>query len=334
MPEGKSEAQIRNEEEVKRILKERGYNSTLSKKQVSRTFGSGLTIAPFIAVVSVIAIVISGWFLLQNILPEISQDKIETSNTSYSDSELGQEYMNFSSCLSSIDSSEISLDDADFWNKYIERYEQTISCYDKYPSVASSTEKIDLQNKLSEFKENSKKAEANDAEYKANIAKIDAELEKNLAKVKEESDAWEKELQRRTQERQKQRAELDAEYSRQQEERERRAAEAEAQRQQQEQAAQAKCDDYISKYGDKTAQEIAEADSEVKRAKYDWTSAQKKIRNCSGGNIVYNQSQRELCNSYRDQEVQTAESLHSAYTNLLQQKTSYYRSLKISSCGY
>ena len=335
MTEGKSEAQIKNEEEVKRILKERGYNSTSSKKQVSITFGDSFSIAPFIVLASVIAISIGVWLLFQSNVSEMNQNKTKASDTSDSDSELSREYMNFNYCLSAVDSSEISLDDANFWDKYIERYKQTISCYDKYPSVASSTKKVELQNKLSDFKENSKEQKANDAKYKANIAKIDAELKENLANIREDRDTWSKEFQRQIQEKQKQRAELDAEYSMQQKEHERQTAEAEAQRQQQEQATRIKCDDYISKYGDKKAEEIAEADSEVKKARYHWTEAQKKTReNCTGGNRVYTQPERELCNYYRNQKVQNAESLHSEYTNLLRQKTTYYRSLKIDSCGY
>lgn len=328
----KSDAQIKNEEEVRRIMEERGYSPASNKKKVRKTFGNNFSFKPFIAGFLAIGLLIGGGILLQNNPFENRQDNSSANENASSKND--EELAEFQACLGSIDTSEIALDDAEFWNKHISRYEQTLSCYDNYPSVADPSEKTELQNQLAELQNNSKSAEANDAAYRANMAQIDAELEQNLAKIKEEGDAWDAELLRRVQERQAQSDERNAQYAKEQATREQQSATLEAQRQQEQAAKKAKCDNYKSTYGEKTATEIAESDPEVIRAKNNWTNAQKKIRNCSGGNVVLNQSQRELCNSYRDQEVQTAESLHSTYTNLLQQKTTYYRNLKNEACGY
>ena len=328
----KTEAQIRNEEEVRRIMEERGYSPASNKKKVRNTFGSNFSFKPFIVGFLAIGLLIGGGVLLQNNPFESRQNNSSANEKASSKND--EELAEFQACLGAIDTSEIALDDAEFWNKHISRYEQTLSCYDNHPSVADPSKKTELQNQLAELQNSSKLAEVNDATYRANMAQIDAELEQNLAKIKEESDAWDAELLRRVQERQAQSDERRAQYAREQAEREQQAAVIEAQRQQEQEAKKAKCNDYKSRYGEKSAAEIAESDPEVTRAKHNWVDAQKKIRDCSGGNKVYNQSQRELRNSYRDQEVQTAELLHSAYANLLQQKTVYYRNLKNESCDY
>lgn len=229
----KTEAQIKNEEEVRRIMEERGYSSASSKKKVKKTFGNSFPFRPFIVGFLVIGFFVGGGILLQNKTFEDEQDdnSIEEATSLKKNEELAE----FQTCLRDIDASEIALDDVEFWNKHISRYEQMLSCYDDYPSVADPSEKTDLQNKLAEFQNNLESAEANDAAYRANMAQIDAELERNLAKIKEESDAWDAELLRRVQERQAQSDERSAQYAKEQAERE---------------AKQAKCDAFKAQYPD------------------------------------------------------------------------------------
>lgn len=329
----KTEAQIKSEEEVRRIMEERGYFPASNKKKVEEVFGNNFPFRPFIVGFLVIGFLVSGGILLQN-NPSAENKQDDNSVNEFTSSKNDKELAEFQTCLSSIDTSEITLDDVEFWNKHINRYKQTIFCYDNYPSVADSFEKVKLQDQITKLQNNSKSAEANYTTYRANIAQIDAELARNLAEIKKRGDAWDTELSKRVQDRQVQNDERNAQYAKEQVAREQQSTALEAQRQQEQAAKKAKCDNYKSTYGEKMATEIAEADSEVIRVKHNWTKAQRKIKNCKGGNIVYNQSSRELCNSYRDQEVQVAESLYSIYTSLLQQKTIYYRNLKNEACNY
>ena len=46
MPSEKSEAQLKNEAEVKRILKERGYSKQSNKKQVAKSLGHSISPHP------------------------------------------------------------------------------------------------------------------------------------------------------------------------------------------------------------------------------------------------------------------------------------------------
>lgn len=229
----KTEAQIKNEEEVRRIMEERGYSSASNKKKVKKTFGNNFPFKPFIAGFLVVGLLIGGGILLQNNPFENKQDDNPINEVAYSKSD--KELAEFQACLGAIDASEIALDDMEFWSKHISRYEQAISCYDSYPSVADSSEKAELQNQLTELQNNSKSAEANNVTYRANMTQIDAELERNLAKIKEEGDTWDTELSKRVQERQAQSDERNAQYAKEQAERE---------------AKQAKCDAFKAQYPD------------------------------------------------------------------------------------
>lgn len=230
----KSPAQLKNEAEVRRIMEERGYSPTSSKKKAKKSFGSSFSFLPLIVGIIIVGLLVGGgWVFLQNNPFDTQQDDNQPTDAVVTDS--GTELTDFRSCLSAVDMSEIALDDSEFWMKYIDRYEQTIACYDKYPSVADSSEKAELQNRLAELQENSKSAEANDVAYRTNMAQIDNELAQNLARIEEESKAWDAELEKRVQERQEQSAARNAQYAEEQAERE---------------AKQAKCNAFKAEYPD------------------------------------------------------------------------------------
>ena len=274
MSNDKSEAQLKNEAEVKRIMAERGYSCESSKKKVAKTFGKRISLAPFIFGIVVIALIVGGvWFFKDNFF-----SGKEDNNLSDLDSDYSQDYIDFQACMGSIDTSEIAIDDSEFWNKHIERYEKTISCYDNYPSVADLGEKEEFEKALAEVRENALNSEANDVAYRQRIAEserqyqermdqISTTLAKNLAEIEENGKAWDEELPRRVKEREAESEKRRAEYQEQQDAYEQQRAASEAARQQQEQAAKVKCDEFLATYGDGTPAEIAESDSEVRSAK-------------------------------------------------------------------
>ena len=229
----KTEAQIRNEEEVRRIMEERGYSSISNKKKVKKAFGNNFPFKPFIVGFLVIGFFVSGGIILQN--NPFGNEQRDSSIDEATSSKNNEELAEFQACLGAIDTSEIALDDVEFWNKHISRYEQTLSCYDNHPSVVDSSKKTELQNQLAELQNSSKSVEANDATYRANMAQIDAELEQNLAKIKEEGDAWDVELLKKVQARQAQSDERSTQYAKEQAERE---------------AKQARCDAFKAQYPD------------------------------------------------------------------------------------
>lgn len=346
MPSDKSEAQLKNEAEVKRIMAERGYSCKSSKKDVKKTFGSGVSPAPFIVGFIVIALIVGCIWFFQN----HSFGEEESSSFAGLSSDYSQDYINFQACIGSIDTSEIAIDDGEFWNKHIERYEKTISCYDSYPSVASLHEKEEFENALAELRENASKSEASDIAYRQAIAEnerqhqeridqINADLAKNLAEIEESGKEWDEELARRVKEREAEAEQRRAEYQKQQSAYEQQKAASEAAKQQQEQAAKAKCEEFLATYGDKTPAEIAESDSEVKSAKNIYSRKSEAYGNArssyysSISAAALSESQR----ASRKEKVDAAESemraAESAYKSILNQKTAYYRNLKNTSCG-
>ena len=340
----KTEAQIRNEEEVRRIMEERGYSPASNKKKVRKTFGNNFPFKPFISGFLIIGFLITGGIILQN-NPLNNNNNEQDSNSigentpSVSDRELEE----FQACLGSIDTSEINLDDVEFWNKHISRYEQILSCYDNYPSVANPSKKAQIQNQLTELQNNSKAAEANEtayqekiaqinAEYQASMAQIDAELEQNLAKIKEEGDAWDAELLRRVQERQAQREAIDADNKKKQDEYD---AQQKAKKEAEEQAKQekiARCATYVGK----TKEELADNDSDVKNAKNIYNNASsaynKAFNNYKAALNVSNQSLRNTRKAAMDEAKSTMDTAQSNYNNIRNSKLSYYSRI-LSSCN-
>ena len=327
----KSEAQIRNEEEVHRIMMERGYSSVSNNKNKDKkTFSNNFPFKSFIVGFFVIGFLIGGGILLQKNLFKNKQNDIPINKTTSSEND--EELTKFQACLEAIDASEVALDDTEFWNKHIDRYEQILSCYDNYPSVASSSEKAELQKQLAELQNNSKSVEANNTTYRANIAQIDTELERNLAKAKEGDNALDAELFKRVQERQAQ----SNGGTEEQTAREQQSAALEAQKQQEQAAKKAKCDNYLSTYGSLTPEELANNDQDVK-AKYDeWQNWLRQTKDVEDVQFTY-----QMCQSYwskgrtcPNQYAGKAQEAESEYYQLLQQKTTYYQNLKNEACGY
>ena len=330
----KTEAQIRNEEEVRRIMEERGYSSISSKKKVKKAFGNNFPFKPFIVGFLVIGFLVSGGILLQNnpFGSEQRDGSIDEATSSKNNEELAE----FQACLGTIDASEIALDDVEFWNKHISRYEQTLSCYDNHPSVTDPSKKTELQNQLTELRNNSKSAEANDATYRANMTQIDAELEQNLTKIKEEGDAWDAELSKRVQERQAQSDERDTQYAKEQATTEQQPTALEAQRQQEQVTNEAKCGNYLATYGNSTPEELASNDQSVKAKHNEWQDWLRQAKEVEGVQFTY-----QMCQSYwnkgrtcPNQYAGKAQEAESEYYQLLQQKTTYYRNLKNEACNY
>lgn len=238
MSEEKSEAQLRNEAEVKRILEERGYSSTSSKKATEKALSDGFSFKKFLIGFIVMALLIGGggWAYFQFFAHKDNSEPEETASIKhYYDDEDDADFVGFENCLNAVDKSEVSLDDPEFWNKYISRYESMISCYNQYPGIGSDYDKNKLQETLSQYQDSRDQVIANEVEYQARMAQIDAELEQSLAEIKAKSEAWDAELAQRVQE---QEAESNAMH-----------AQWEAERQAREEK-EAKCNAFESEYPD------------------------------------------------------------------------------------
>ena len=318
MDKEKSEAQLKNEAEVRRILAERGFSSADSKKTTEKALEDGFPFGKLLGGFLIIVILATGgcWAYFQFFHDKSSN--IKSTNTAtidnYND---GTDFKDFDNCLKSVDDSEVQLEDPEFWNKYISRYESMISCYDQYPGIGSDFDKKKLEETLAEYRGYRDQASANEADYQAKMEQIEVERQKRLAEIEANAAAWDAELAQRTKEREAESIRLQEEWAQQQAEYEKQQAETEA--------AQGS-----RPPGEKTAEELADVDSEVVRAKYNWTQAQKKIRNCSGYSSM---NQSEKCRAYQKEEQATADSLLETYLNTRIDKISYYMHLRTEACN-
>ncbi len=156
----KSEAQRRNENEVRRIMEQRGYDTAAHKKQQKNIFRDHLVIPKIIIGILLIGGVACGvFFVFSNIensknSGDLHTDKdaskdISNDMTAGTDADNGS----FFQCYDAIEEKNIDINDAAFWDKTISYYKAIINCYDMYPDSAvsfGSKEKIeqDLANAI------------------------------------------------------------------------------------------------------------------------------------------------------------------------------------------
>ena len=218
--EGKNSAQLKNESAVKRRMQELGYDTSKPYKK-KRQIDFSSFFKSFFAVIILAACGVSVYFFI-NGFPWASNNQ---SNSEDGYTEASTMDLDYTSCLASIDDSPIDLEDADFWNKHIVRYEEMIACYDKYPEVADSSERDELQARLEELRLTAADASAADAETRQRYASSEAEYYQKIAASKAEyerrSAEIDAETQRKFEEYDRQRAERDAEYAAEAAERER-----------------------------------------------------------------------------------------------------------------
>ncbi len=186
-----------SEDEVARIMKERGYNSENYKKKTNRRKRCDSIIqtikAPILALLG-ITVIIGSVFVF---FVCVSDSKIQKRNSDFEDnisSVSSQEYKDYLSCINKIDSSNISYDDEKFWDKHAKRYEEKLSCYKQFPNVISASEKRSLEKTISEFKEKASSQEKNNIEYRKKMAEIDRDLQKKLAEYDREKEQYDREL--------------------------------------------------------------------------------------------------------------------------------------------
>lgn len=336
MGEEKSEAQIRNEEEVHQIMMERGYSSASNnKKQVKEVFGNDFSFGPIISGVIGIGLIFGGWVFLQNYIfknkktDNSSYNNVSSYSSSVKSVEENEELKELQTCLKTIDMSEIAAGDSEFWNKYISRYEQMIACYEKHPSVVGSSEKAELQERLAEARTQSDR-------YRNNMSKIDSELAKNLADIKARSKDWDEELARRQRETQAQKEALDAKNAERKKKQDEHEAQQQVQKEAEERAKQEK-ETRCAAYAGKTKEELADNDSDVKNAKNTYNQASSNYSSvyrsnaAAYSNVVLTAEQRAIANEKIAEAKNKMDAAQLNYNNVRNSKLSYYSQI-LNSC--
>ena len=156
----KSEAQKRSEDEVRKIMEQRGYNTKSYKKQQKKKHRD-FSLLPkiFIAVALVAGVACAVVFFVIN---PSSKDTKKPENTYDLEGSISnrkhEELAAFRECLDVAGKDHPDYEDPQFYDKLIAEYNGKIACYNSYPDVSNSTEKEILEQGLAVAIENKEKA--------------------------------------------------------------------------------------------------------------------------------------------------------------------------------
>ncbi len=324
--EGKNSAQLKNESAVKRRMQELGYDTSKPYKKKRHIDFSSL-FKSFFAVIILAACGVGVYFFI-NGFPDFKSDDKNQDDGYKKTSSMELDY---TSCLASIDDTPIDLEDTDFWNKHISRYEAMLSCYDQYPEVSDSNERTDLQAKLDELRQTASDSDATSTEVRQRYANSEAEYLQKIAASKAEyerrSAEIDAETQRKFEEYDRQRAERDAKYSAEAAERERIKASCDSFN-----ATYPNVDAYLNADGTLTSlwQEYETAKNEYNHAS---SAAQGASNQSASGHSGYDNTQ-----AYWTSEMSRLSAIMnekgSAYNSRRSTLSSQYYAEKKTACGY
>ena len=290
----KSEAQLKNEAEVKRILAERGYSSKASKKKVSKSFGSNISPAPFIYGLLGIAIIAGGiWFFQNNPFQESSETSGSTSITSSYENtyDLPPQTTNDSLSITEFDDSV---------------YQQRVDENEQEYLARMAEIDAELAKNLAEIKA---RGEAWDEELARRVKERELEAEKQRAEHQQQIEAYERQTAAYEAEKQSQAQSAKAkcdEYL-------------------------AKYGEQTAEEIAESDPEVKSAKNTLNEKSKAYNSAYNSLNNNKSDAVLTEDQRvplREKYNSAKS-EMDAAES---AYKRILSQKTSYYRTLKANSC--
>ncbi|MDO4507991.1 MAG: hypothetical protein Q4B65_01195 [Candidatus Saccharibacteria bacterium] len=320
----KSEAQRRNEEEVKRIMRERGFQTAddcgarkKSRPRVRESIvgrSARLVVRVFLIGVPVIVL---GFVIYNGVLwmgingksesvsgnnSQSSEETTVSEKTTPSNS-AKDSAADLSVCLNS--SPHVSgVGNDNYYSDLIKYYDYQINCY----AIHGITNNEHLA-MLKRNREDVISGKASHEEYERSLKELEQRSNESYAGFSTVEDNYES--QRAEQEAAEAQARLEA-----------------IEKEKQEKAAQ--CAALKTQYGNKTVEQLAEQDAVGLKSV--WQSAQTKANNqrrscTSGSNVVLNESAREACYAKADSYDASANSAYQAYVSKLSSQKTYYRNL-------
>lgn len=343
----KSEAQLRQEEEIRRIKEERGWDTKEYQKALEKVSRSP-KIFKIMSVVLAVAVSVVAILMKDDITSFIGSIFRSNEPEKIEQKDLQKQMSDFNECLKDIEIPEI--DEPNFYEDLISKYEETISCYVTHPDVSNQSEKTTLEQELEAIKiaasqnvseeekqqvileSNTKYQEAItriDKEYQEKLVEIDAESAKNDAETKSWLDNYDKE-----------RAEQKTQYEKERAEREAREEATKKQQEAEARAKKEKCDNALERYGkdDNEAAIMAKNDAYILGLYQKWQEYDREATEYENSGTVITYAQCQLfyvrgrgCPAYsRD----AANSYKEKYDSALSEKVASYVNLRKSACGY
>lgn len=156
----KSEAQRRDEDEVRKIMEQRGYNTETYKKQQKRKHRDHSLIPKVLIAILLIAGIAGAVVFFTLNSPKSTKKATEnTYDTNIEDTspQTDEEASALQECLDLASEGHPDYEDVQFYDKIIAEYNNKIACYDSYPNAATSAEKEILEKGLAVAIENKEK---------------------------------------------------------------------------------------------------------------------------------------------------------------------------------
>ena len=314
----KTDVQQRNEDEVRRIMRERGFEtaSEFKLKKKRRDFDFSVIGKVLIAIV-IIGGLSFGVFMLIN-APK--NDEMVKDTSENEDVPQNADYAGLAACLDAA-YTDVEAGDPQFYPKLIASYKAQLDCHSKYPTPDNESEISDIKQRLNNVEIAAKDASVSqtdiDSAYESISSKIMSNIPRNENQVtstvtqnissNDSADSTNKN-------------EITSEQKPAQT------------------TTNTKCDNYKLTYGDKTPETLANEDSYVASLYNTWQNWKRQADDWESQGVVLTQSQ---CSAYtlkgkvcpRNYRLKAQEA-EQTYTNAFNSKVQYYTNLRISTCGY
>lgn len=314
----KTDVQQRNEDEVRRIMRERGFETASESKPKKKCgdFDFGI-IGKVLAAIVIVGGLSFGVFALIN-TPKNDETVKDTSDDN--NAEQNTDYVGLAACLNAA-YMDVEVGDPQFYPKLIASYKAQLDCHSQYPTPDNESEISDIKQRLSNVEIAAKDAsvsqtdidsvnESTSSKKMSNISRNENQVTSTVTQNISSNDSVDSTNEN----------EITSEQKPTQT------------------TTNTKCDNYKLTYGDKTPGTLANEDSYVASLYNTWQNWKRQADDWENQGVVLTQSQ---CSAYtlkgkvcpRNYRFKAQEA-EQTYINAFNSKVQYYTNLRISACGY
>lgn len=314
----KTDAQQRNEDEVRRIMRERGFETALESKpkKKRRDFDFSI-IGKALAAIAVIGGLSFGVFAFIN-APK--NDEVVKDTSDNEDTPQNANYAGLAVCLDAA-YTDVEAGDPQFYPKLIASYKAQLDCYNQYPTSDNESEISDIKQRLNSVEIAAKDAGVSQADIDSAYKSLSSEITSNIPHNEDRTASA-------TTQNNSSNNSTDSTNKN----------EITPEREPTQTTTNTKCDNYKLTYGDKTPETLANEDSYVVSLYNTWRNWKQQADDWESQGIVLTQNQ---CSAYtlkgkvcpRNYRLKAQEA-EQAYTNAFNSKVQYYTNLRASACGY
>lgn len=208
----KTDAQQRNEDEVRRIMRERGFETALESKpkKKRRDFDFSI-IGKVLAAIVVIGGLSFGVFALIN-APK--NDEVVKDTSGNEDTPQNADYAGLAVCLNAA-YTDVEAGDPQFYPKLIASYKAQLDCHNQYPTPDNESEISDIKQRLGNVEIAAKDAGVSQTDIDSAYSSISSNLQKRLSEIDAEAAANDAETERKLRQYDEESAARNAEYEKQ-----------------------------------------------------------------------------------------------------------------------